>query len=113
MKKSTLIAIAAALSAIALELTGEEAAAEENGSETPASPNKRGPGRPRGGGSSEPEKPKTKTFEELRAICKPLMEGGQGAEVKKLVEKYSPTGLKDLKPEDQVDFLRDIEALML
>lgn len=76
---------------------------------------KRGRGRPPGGGgSSEPDKGSgVKTYEELRAIVQPLIEGGQGPDVKKVVAKYSASGLKDLKAEDQPAFLKDIDALTI
>lgn len=111
MKKETLIAIAAALSAIALEITGEEPADNENGGgEGQDAPKKRG--RPPGSTSKEPTNA-GKTLDELREIVRPLLEEGRNDEVKKVVAKYTKVGgvLKDLPAEHHAAFIKDIEAL--
>lgn len=46
-----------------------------------------------------------------RALIKPLVDANQGAEVQKVVLKYSKTGLKDLPAESQKAFENDIAAL--
>lgn len=86
-----------------------ESAAPESAAPGGDAPKRRG--RPPGSGAGASDEPKAKTLEELRAITGPLIEGGQGAEVKKIIGKYSPTGIKDLKAEDQPAFLKDLEAL--
>src|SRR4051812_47686870 len=113
MKQTTLLAIAAALSAIALEFSGGESpAAETNGGDAGADVPKRGRGRPPGGGgAADAGKATGKTYEELQAIIKPIIEAGNGPELKKVIVKYSPTGIKDLKVEDQAAFLKDVDAL--
>lgn len=113
MKKETLIAIAAALSAIALEITGEEPADNENGGgESQDAPKKRG--RPPGSTSKEPAN-LGKTFEELKEIVRPLLEDGRADEVKKAVAKYVKAGgtLKDVPAEHHAAFIKDIEALSI
>lgn len=79
---------------------------------------KRGRGRPPG----KPEDPAAapagdtgKTDEERlnanKLIIKPLIENNQGEDVKKVIGKYSKTGLKDLPAASQADFEKDIAAL--
>jgi hypothetical protein len=52
-----------------------------------------------------------KTYDELRALIKPLVEGGQGEEVKKVIAKYSPNGLKNMEAKHHAAFEKDIAAL--
>lgn len=53
-----------------------------------------------------------KTYEELQAIIRPLVESGQGADVKKVIAKYGES-LKDIstKPQHHTAFEKDIAAL--
>jgi hypothetical protein len=66
---------------------------------------------------AEPEAPVTggKTYEELKALIEPLVKGGQGAEVKKLIAKYdpesSPSSIKTMPAKNHAAFEKDIEAL--
>lgn len=56
-----------------------------------------------------------KTYEELQAIIRPVVEAGQGVDVKKVIKKYAPeTGaLKELAtlPQHHATFEKDIAAL--
>lgn len=45
-----------------------------------------------------------------KALIKPLLDDGKGAEVKAIVAKYSKTGLKDLPASSQAAFEKDIEG---
>ncbi len=60
----------------------------------------------------QPEAPAGKTYEELQAVIKPLVEAGQAADVKKVIQKYGEN-LKDVstKPATHADFEKDIAAL--
>lgn len=110
------IAAAVASSAKAYADGVEDPAPGATGEEAP----KRGRGRPPGnatppvepaasGASSGPTD--ADRFDGNRALIKPLVEAGQGEEVKKVIAKYSKTGLKDLPATSQADFVKDIEAL--
>lgn len=55
-------------------------------------------------------------FQRNRDLIAPLVKGGegkdpQGDEVKKVIAKYSKTGLKDIPAANQAEFEKDIEAL--
>ncbi len=50
-------------------------------------------------------------FEKNRALIKPLIDAAQGEDVKKVISKYSKSGLKDLPAESQAAFETDIAAL--
>jgi hypothetical protein len=52
-----------------------------------------------------------KTYEELRAIIEPLVKGGQGEEVKKVIAKYSQAGLKGMEAKHHAAFEKDIQGL--
>jgi hypothetical protein len=98
--------------ALAQAILGAPVEAEElENTEQPEKPKR---GRPPAAAKGEEEKPKGKTYEELQALIKPLVEAGQQAEVKKEITKYAEN-LKDLatKPEKHAAFIRDIEALSL
>lgn len=56
------------------------------------------------------EEPTGKSYEELRALIKPLVEGGQGAEVKAVIGKYAAS-LKEIQPKDHAAFEKDLAAL--
>lgn len=62
--------------------------------------------------TQEPETVSGKTYEELQAIIRPLVESGQGADVKKVIAKYGES-LKDIstKPQHHTAFEKDIAAL--
>jgi len=60
------------------------------------------------------EKPATtgKTYEDMKAVIEPLVKAGQGAAVKAVIAKHSPTGkLVDMDPAKYADFEADIDAL--
>jgi len=98
---------------------GNEAPANDN---TPAStgdggeeaPKRRGrpPGKP-----AEEKQPETPAqddaarFQANRDLIKPLVDAGQGQDVKNVIAKYSKTGLKDIPAASQADFEKDIAAL--
>lgn len=102
---------------------GEEA--PESAAPTPApagdgaEPRKRG--RPPGAAAAKPPEgatagnttaeDDTARFESNRALIKQLVDAGQGEDVKKVIAKYSKTGLKDLPADKQADFEKDIAAL--
>lgn len=50
-------------------------------------------------------------YQANRALIEPLVKGGQGEDVKKVITKYSKEGLKGLPADKQADFEKDIEAL--
>ena len=50
-------------------------------------------------------------FEANKTRIKPLVEGGQGADVKAVIGKYSKTGMKDIPADQQAAFEKDLEAL--
>lgn len=133
MKNNTRITIAGLLAAAASVLN---AFASELGTEAPASAEAAAapqpePEKPKRGrqakaeapATPEPEKPEVteeapkeattttgKTYDELKAIIKPFVEDGQGAEVKKIIAKYAPS-LKEIDPKDHAAFEKDIAAL--
>lgn len=136
MKNNTRITIAGLLAAAASVLN---AFASELGAEPPASAEAAAapqpePEKPKRGrqakaeapATPEPEKPEvteeapkeekpattatSKTYDELKAIIKPFVEDGQGAEVKKIIAKYAPS-LKEIDPKDHAAFEKDIAAL--
>lgn len=114
-KNTTLLALAAALTALASAITeecGSAAAAPETttGEEAPA-PSKRG--RPPGKPAAEKEAPESKTLDELKEIIKPLVAEGRGAEIKAILKKLDCEALKDLPAEKQAAFLKDVEALSI
>lgn len=130
MKQSTKIAIAGLLSAAGSLLNAfaaefGEGVSETSSPETPAP--KRGkkaaapaattepPADPVVEPPAVPEEPATtgegKTYEELRALIEPLVKGGQGEEVKKVIAKYSQSGLKGMEAKHHASFEKDIQAL--
>lgn len=131
MKQTTRIAIAAllhsagkVLSALAFEFGGTEAVGEpEAQPETTPDPEK--PKRGRKAAAAQPETPAEtiapaqletptgKTYEELKAIIKPVVEAGNGEDVKKVIAKYA-TNLKELegKPEHHEAFEKEIAGLV-
>jgi len=136
MKPTTLLAIAAVLSAFAEELkswagtaptSATPAPAEDNGTETEApAPKKRGrpaaapvaptepeaeaPAAPAPVATPAPAAPTGKTYEELRDLIKPLVEEGRGEEVKKVISKYG-SSLKEIDAKHHAAFEKDIAAL--
>ncbi len=52
-----------------------------------------------------------KSYEELKALIKPLVEEGRGEEVKKVIAKYSTGGLKMMEVQHHANFEKDITAL--
>ncbi len=65
---------------------------------------------------SEPEAKKPEvtgmSLEELQALIKPLIEDGQGADVKKVITKYA-TKLAEIDAKDHAAFAKDIQALSM
>lgn len=129
MKQTTRITIAALLHSAGSVLTA--LAAEFNGDdkpqETAATPEEEKPKRGRkAAAAAQPETPAEpaapaqpeptvtgKTYEELKAIIKPVVEAGQGAEVKAVIAKFAEN-LKALegKPEHHEAFEKEIAALV-
>jgi len=123
MTKSQLLALAAFITTLANE---GEAASTETPAGEPSTKPKRGrpptsatppptetPAAP--AAPAKPEEPVTpagKTYEELQAIIRPLVEAGQGADVKKVIAKYGEN-LKAVseKPQHHAAFDKDIAAL--
>lgn len=131
MQKTTRIAIAgllnaagAVLTAFAVELGGADNAAAP---EAPAAPETAPPKAPKrkAAAAAEPEKPaepepgddepKGKTYEELKALIEPLVKGGQGPDVKKLIAKYDPDGqppsIKTMPAKNHAAFEKDLATL--
>ncbi len=52
------------------------------------------------------------TLEQLQALIKPLIEEGQGAAVKQVINKYAPK-LADMEAKDHAAFAKDIQALSM
>lgn len=106
------IAAGTAAKAFAEGIT-EDAPPAAGGDETAT----RGRGRPKkepeGGnaGTSTTGPTDAERFDTNRALIKPLIDGGQGEDVKKVIGKYTKTGLKDLPAASQADFEKDIAAL--
>lgn len=126
MKQTTKVAITGLLSAAASVLTALAAefgnSAEEATTTTAEPASKRGRKAAAAAPAQEPAPAETaqpdpaepevtgKTYEELRALIKPLVEGGQGAEVKQVIQKYAAS-LKEIQPKDHAAFEKDIAAL--
>ena len=124
-KKTTIQALASAAAALA---AAAASLAEECGGEcpnpgivtepTPATTQalaeaKKGRGRPATPPAEEEpkaEKPAFPTFADLRLLIKPLVEGGQGGDVKKIINKYAPC-LQEITDDKKAAFVKDIEAL--
>jgi len=51
-----------------------------------------------------------KTYDDMRAVIKPLVDEARGEEVKKVIAKYA-TSLKEMDPKDYPAFEKDIAAL--
>lgn len=108
------IAAAIATSAKAYADGAEDDSAETGGDENP----KPRRGRP-AGSTNKPTESTTTTsgptdaerFEANRALIKPLVDNNEGEAVKKVIAKYSSSGLKDIPAAKQADFQKDIEAL--
>lgn len=115
MTKITLLCIAAFAASIAATAKGLADGAEE-----PAPGGETEPKKPRGrpaGSTTKVEEPTGPNDEERLAANKQLIAplvaapANQGEEVKKVISKYSATGLKGLPAEKQADFEKDIAAL--
>lgn len=114
--KSILITVGAALVAFgeALQNIKAEDAAPAGDTEAP-----KRRGRPPGGtattpadtGATGPTDDDAARLAKNKALIAPLVEGGNGDEVKKVIAKYSKTGLKDIPAASQADFAKDIDAL--
>lgn len=130
---NALIAIAAAATALAAAATalvsgdnscGNAAALSADDApvqeETPAPAKRRGrppgttaPAEAKAEAPAEEEKKVVgKTIEELRSLIEPLVKGGQGDDVKKVIAKYAPK-LGEIDPKDHGAFQKDIEALSM
>lgn len=75
--------------------------------EKPAEPAAETPAEP-----SEEPAAEGKSYEELRALIEPLVKGGQGEDVKKVIAKYG-ANLKEVstKPQTHAAFEKDLAAL--
>ncbi len=115
MKKETLLAIAAAITAIANDLDGSPAAETSTG-DTAGAPAGKPRGRPPGKTTPPPadEEPETDvpTVDELKALFQPLIKKGKMAEVKAAIGKYGPS-VSDIPANKRKEFAADIEALLL
>lgn len=128
MSKNLLLAIAAAFTAAANEIespaapSGDTAAPikpTESTEGTTEQPKRRG--RPLGTTATEKPAPAEtgeatdptddERFQGNRELIAPLVKGGQGEDVKKVIGKYSKGTLKELPAASQADFEKDIEAL--
>lgn len=106
----------AASAAKAFAEGAEEPAGADKSPDAGGETTKRGRGRPAAadkspegataGGPTDAER-----LESNKALIKPLVDDGQGEEVKKIIAKYSKTGLKDLPAANQADFEKDIAAI--
>lgn len=128
MKQTTRITIANLLTAAGAVLTalatefGGTTTTEETPTETPAAKPKKTPkvaaaaaekpAEPEPGEISQEEPAGGKSYEDLRAMIEPLVKGGQGEDVKKVIAKYG-ANLKDIatKPETHAAFEKDLAAL--
>lgn len=111
--KSTLLAIAAAITAVA-----EDIDSGTNETSSGEAPPKRG--RPAGSKNApaaaapEPEKPVGKTYEQLQALIKPLIEATRQPEVKAAIVKFAPTLAELAKlPQHHAAFEQEIENMSL
>ncbi len=121
MSKTTLLAIAAAITAIANDLGGNDTPAPTP-NETPSGDAPKPRGRPPGSKATpkveEPPAEDTgKKFsrEELMAAVQPLMKANPSrkAEVAALIKQHGGTCLSDIPAENQQAFVDDAEALQL
>lgn len=131
MKNTTKIALAGLLSAAGSLLNALAAEYSGGPSETSDSPSApaEAPKKTRGKAAPTAEKPvepaaetpaepaeepaaEGKTYEELRALIEPLVKGGQGEDVKKVISKYG-ANLKEVstKPQTHAAFEKDLAAL--
>lgn len=102
-------ALATAAAAVAEEFGGDTSGSESTGAETPGKRRGRPPA-----DSKEKDEPKGRSYEELQAIIKPLVEDSKGDEVKKVIAKHANGGnLKALVelPQNHAAFEKDIAAL--
>jgi len=138
MTKTTLLFLADAFAALAAIATkhadGYSPAPEplpENGASAETDKPKRGrppksitteaPATPPVETPAQPEPPKEeKTAEQKpnlaeirKEAAKPLIQGGQGKEVKALLEKYKVSNISSIADSDHESFLNDIEALAI
>ncbi len=141
MKQPTRIAIAAllhsagkALSALAFEFGGVEAAGEPATTTEPSTPAEppaktRKPREPKAEKPVEPAAPAEEASQpeettevpsgvmtfELKSLIEPFVKGGQGGEVKKLIAKYNPDSatpsIKTMPAKNHAAFEKDIQAL--
>jgi len=117
MNKYVILGLAAILTAAGTAAKGyAEGAAEDPAAPAGEPTDKPRRGRPPAGETKTPENAPAgptdaERFEKNRELIKPLVEGGQGAEVKTVIAKYSKTGLKDIPATSQADFEKDLSAL--
>lgn len=116
MSKQIFLALAAGFAAAAAAFEGGDEIADTPNGDTAAPAAGKRRGRPPGGGAAGTTTGDAgatagvKTFEELRAAIAPLIEAGQGEDVKKVIAKYG-AALKDIPADKQPAFLKDIEAM--
>lgn len=133
MNNTTKLALAGLLSAtgtfinaLAAELSGQPTPEPAAPAEAPTKPKKTPKAEKPAEKPIEPEpEPETpapteakeeggKTYDELRELIQPLVKGGQGEDVKKVIAKYAPEGgLKVLAtlPQHHAAFEKDLAAL--
>lgn len=132
MKPTTRIAIAqllasagAVLTALANEFAGEPVSTEAAATPEPARRGRKPAAAAATPADPEPAAAETetatetstngattgKTYEDMRALIEAPIKAGQGTEVKKVIAKYSQTGLKDMDPKHYKAFETDIIAL--
>lgn len=127
MKPSTKTALAgllaaagAVLSALATELRGSETTetpeptvkrGRKSNSATPSAESTTAPAEVTITPEPTTTEPQGKTYEELKALIKPLVEGGKGEAVKAIIKKYSPTGMKDMEAKHHEAFEKELEEL--
>lgn len=82
-------------------------------SDTPEKPAGRPRGRPAKTNEEGPADGPTdeERLEKNKLLIKPLVEGGQGEDVKKVIAKYSSTGLKGIPADKQAAFEKDVDGL--
>lgn len=123
MKKESIALFLSALVGFANELLAEHAgtpasSAPTNGDTPTGDVPKRGPGRPKkeeaaptGDTKSSGDTSDADRFKANLALIEPVVKDGKGAEVKTMIKKHSPTGLKDLPADKQAQFEADLDAL--
>lgn len=108
-KNTTILALAAALTALSAAIVEEYGgeAVETTTAGAAEAPKKRG----RPAAIAEPAED-FKTFEQLQAIIKPLVDDKRALEVRAILKRLGVEKLAELPNEKQAEFLKDVEALL-